>query len=150
MGYHKIRGGYYYMRMNKIIMVIIAAVLTAATFTACGKTEFGVTESTEKTMTITAENADKDAMFIADSLEAEDGDEIRIAASLEKGLVRVEIIADQEESIDELPEMDGEVIISADLSNNEAVSGKVPAGSYMVKATCLEKATGTVQIEVKD
>ena len=133
-----------------IFSVIIAAVLLAATFTACGKSEFGVTENTEKKMTITAENADKDAFFIAGSLEAEDGDEIEISAGLEKGSVRVEIIAAPEESIDELPEIDGEAIISGNLSNRETVSGTVPAGSYMVKATCLEKATGTVQIEVKE
>ena len=137
------------MKKTKIIAVIIAAALLAASFTACGKSEFGVTEITEKKMTITADNADKDAFFTSGSLEAEEGDTIEISASLDKGSIKVEIIASPDESIDELPVLDGTAVIKETVSNDDTVSGSVPAGSYSVNVTCVEKATGTVQIEVK-
>ena len=46
--------------MKRITAVIILLML----LTACGKSEFGVTENTRKHMTITAVNADKDDFFI--------------------------------------------------------------------------------------
>ena len=50
-------------RMTSFTM-IIALVLSMLVLTACGKSEFGLSENTEKKMTITAENADKDAFFM--------------------------------------------------------------------------------------
>lgn len=138
------------MKKNNTLAVILVLALLTLTLTACGTSEFGVTENTEKRMTITAEKADKDAFFMTGSLEVADGEQIVITSHLTKGSVRVEIIgASEEQSIDELPEMDGEAIITANVSTTEGASGTVPAGSYMLKATCLETATGTVQIEVK-
>ena len=57
--------------------------------------------------------------------------------------------APAEQSADSLPVINEEPIMKADLKNKDGASGTVPAGDYMVKATCLEKATGTVLIEVK-
>ena len=129
--------------------LMILLILSALLLTACGRSEFGVTGNTEKRMTITAERADRDASITAGALETDDGEQITIAADLTRGSVRVEIIAvPGEENIDEHPDTDGEAIITADLDSTEAASGSVPAGSYLVKATCLETATGTVQIEV--
>ena len=117
--------------------------------TACGKSEFGVSENTEKKMTITAENADKDAFFMVGSLEVADGEPIAITSNLTKGSVRVEIVGTPEEqSIDQIPDMNAEATLTADLKSTDSVSGTVEAGTYMLKATCLEKATGTVLVEV--
>jgi len=83
------------------------------------------------------------------SLEVDEGEQIVITSELTKGSIRVEIIGTPaEQSIDEVPDMNGEPIITADLKNTDGTSSTVPAGSYMLKATCLEKATGTVLIEV--
>lgn len=129
--------------------IIIAVLILVLTLTACGKSEFGVSENTGKQMTVTAQNADKDAFFMVGSLDVADGEQIVITSNLTKGSVRVEIVATSEEqSIDKLPDLNGEAIITADLENGESVSGTVTAGSYLLKATCLEKATGTIQIEV--
>ena len=129
--------------------MIIALVLSMLVLTACGKSEFGLSENTEKKMTITAENADKDALFMVGSLEVADGEQIAITSNLTKGSVRVEIIGTPEEqSIDQIPDMNAEATLTADLKSTDSVSGTVAAGTYMLKATCLEKATGTVLVEV--
>ena len=133
-------------RKSRVLAVILLAVLMLS---ACGRSEFGTSEITEKKMVITAENARKDDFFMSGSLAVEEGEMITTSAELSKGQIRVEILIEPEEqSIEEVPEMDGEPTIRADLKNGESVSGTVPAGSYMVKATCLEKAKGTVVIEV--
>lgn len=131
----------------KIIPVLI---LLTMLLTSCGKSEFGVTTNTAKQMTITAEKADKDAFFIVGTLEVTDGEQIVITSDLTKGSVKVEIIeVPEEQSIDKYPEMDGEAVITANLKSTDGASGTVPAGFYQLKATCLETATGTIQIEVK-
>ena len=130
--------------------IIIAILMLMLTLTACGKSEFGVSENTGKQMTVMAQNADKDAFFMVGSLDVADGEQIVITSKLTKGSVRVEIVAASEkQSIDKLPDMNGEAIITADLESGESVSGTVAAGSYLLRATCLKKATGTIQIEVK-
>ena len=135
-------------RMTSFTM-IIALVLSMLVLTACGKSEFGLSENTEKKMTITAENADKDAFFMVGSLEVADGEQIAITSNLTKGSVRVEIVGTPEEqSIDQIPDMNAEATLTADLKSTDSVSGTVAAGTYMLKATCLEKATGTVLVEV--
>ena len=135
-------------RMTSFTM-IIALVLSMLVLTACGKSEFGLSENTEKKMTITAENADKDAFFMVGSLEVADGEQIAITSGLTKGSVRVEIVGTPEEqSIDQIPDMNAEATLTADLKGTDSVSGTVEAGTYMLKATCLEKATGTVLVEV--
>ena len=139
-------------KMKKMHVLAVIAVLAVLSLmlTACGRAEFGVIANSEKRITITAEKADKDAFFSTGSLEVADGEQIVIASDLTKGSIRVEIIkAPEEESIDELPAMDGEAIITANLKSTDGASGTVPAGRYQVRATCLESATGTVQIEVK-
>ena len=135
------------MKTKSIVLLIL---MTLLTLTGCGKSEFGLSENTEKRMTITAENADKDTFFMVGSLEVADGERIEISSSLTKGSVRVEIVGTpDQQSIDQLPATDGEAILTANVAGTEGASGTVPAGSYLLKATCLERATGTVQIEVK-
>ena len=47
-----------------------------------------------------------------------------------------------------VPLNDGDAVITANAHSSDKVSGTVPAGTYLLKATCLEKATGTVRVEV--
>ena len=130
--------------------IIIAILILMLTLTACGKSEFGITENTGKQMTVMAQNADKDAFFMVGSLDVADGEQIVITSTLRKGSVRVEIVeAANNQSVNELPAMDTEAIITANLENGDSVSGTVAAGNYLLRATCLEKATGAIQIEVK-
>ena len=47
------------MKKIRLIMTGTIFILAALLMTACGKSEFGVTENTGKQMKIVAENADK-------------------------------------------------------------------------------------------
>ena len=135
-------------RMTSFTM-IIALVLSMLVLTACGKSEFGLSENTEKKMTITAENADKDSFFMVGSLEVADGEQIAITSNLTKGSVRVEIIGmPAEQSIDQIPDLNVEPTITSNLKSTDSVSGTVAAGTYMLKAACLAKATVAVLVEV--
>jgi hypothetical protein len=137
------------MKNKRIFIFAIAAALSALIFAACGKYELAVTENTEKHMLITAENADKDAAVMVGILEVAEGEQISIAADLSKGSVRVEIIeVPEEQSSSELPDLDADPIMTANLTNKDGEEGTVPAGEYELRATCLEKATGTIQIDV--
>lgn len=138
------------MKRRNGVAVFLLLTLVVFTLTACGRTAFGVTENTGKRMTITAERADKDDFFMLGTLEVDEGERVEITANLTKGAIRVELIGTPaEQSIDELPDMDGEPQLTAELDTTESASGTLPAGEYMLKATCLEKASGTVQIEAK-
>lgn len=138
------------MKRNKILTAIIALMISALALTACGKSEFSGNWEGEKKMSITAEKAAKGDFFMSGSLHVEEGEQIAIDANLTKGSIRVELLgAPAEQSADSLPVINEEPIMKADLKNKDGASGTVPAGDYMVKATCLEKATGTVMIEVK-
>ena len=135
------------MKNKSFVFIIFLALIL--TLTACGSSEFGLIENSWKHMTITARNADKDAFFMVGSLDVADGEKIEIAANLTKGSVRVEIVgAPGIQDINELPETDGAAIMTADLARTEGAAGSVPAGTYLLRATCLKKATGTIQINV--
>ena len=137
------------MKRTAILALILALVLCALTLTACAKSEFGVTTNTEKHMTIDAVNADKDDSFMVGTLEAAEGEQVTIAANLKSGSIRVELVAADTQDGDKLPETDGNAIITANLVSTDSSTGTVPAGSYMIRATCLEKATGTVEINLE-
>ena len=134
----------------KKIFVTALILLLVLSLAACGTYEFGMSENTEKRMTITAKKADKDAFFMVGSLEVDEGEQVVITSGLEKGEIRVEVIGTPaEQSINEIPSFDTEPVLTANLSKGVEVSGTLPAGSYLVKAICLEKATGTAVIEVR-
>ena len=108
------------MKRKHILIAITALALSMLVLTACGKSEFGMSENTGKRMVVTAENASKDSFFMVGSLEVDEGEQIAITSNLEKGSVRVEIIGvPAEQSIDELPDLNGEPIITANLHSND-------------------------------
>jgi len=114
------------------------------------ESQFGVIENTEKKMVISSENADKDDMIMTGGLEVGEGETVTVTSELTKGEVRVELFAQPEEqSIEEVAYPEGDPILTSNLKPGESASAEMTAGSYMVRATCLEKASGTVQIEVK-
>jgi len=134
----------------KRIALILALALSALLLTACGASEFGVIQNDPDRIVISAENAEKDAFFVTGTLEVAEGQQIVAAADLEKGSIRVEIYAapEGEESVSELTEL-GDALLTGDLKADERFEGGMAAGSYLVKAICLNRATGSVEVTVQ-
>ncbi|MBO5554525.1 MAG: hypothetical protein J5941_03260 [Solobacterium sp.] len=138
------------MKNRKTLFRIAALALSAVMLAGCGKSEFGVIDNTPKKMVISAENADKDDMIMTGGLEVGEGETVTVTSELTKGEVCVELfIQPEEQSIEEVPELEGDPILMANLKPGESAFAEMQAGDYIVRATCLEKASGTVQIEVK-
>lgn len=137
--------------MKKTVYVVLTAILLMSmlAMTACSKSVFGVTDNTEKAMTIEAKKAAVDSMFMVGTLEVDEGEQVVVTSNLEKGRVKIEIIYQGDESIEELPDMDGEATLAGEVVPGSGISGTMEPGEYMLKATVLEKADGTVQIDVK-
>ena len=138
------------MKRNRLFAVILALALSALLLAGCGKSEFGVIQNDPDRIVISAENADKDAFFVTGTLEVAEGQQIKAAADLEKGSIRVEIYAAPEnvENVSELTDL-GDALLTGNLKADESVAGGMAAGSYLVKAICLEKATGSVEVTVQ-
>ena len=134
---------------KRFFPLILALVLASVTLTACGRSEFTVIVDNEKRMLVSARNAEKDKSFEIGTLEVADGEQVAISADLSRGSLRVEILKAPEETRQTTADAAGEVILSADLHTTEGAAGTMPAGSYILRATCLEKASGTVLVEVK-
>ena len=137
--------------MKKTAIVISAIMLAFLMLTACGKSEFGgLCDESGKAFTITAERAAKGNYFIGGSLEVEDGEELIFTSNLTKGTIEIVLIpAPEEQSIDKFPSFDDAGSCKYEFSGTDTASDLVPSGSYLVKASCLRKASGNVQIEVK-
>ena len=138
--------------MKKIISIIAIAALAVSMFamTSCSKHEFSGQTDGDKNMTINAVNADKGDYFVTGTLVVDEGEEVAIDTQLEKGEITVEFIAAEGEgSIDELPELDGDATYTAYLSGTNSQTVSIGAGSFMIKPTVTEKATGTVTITVQ-
>ncbi len=138
--------------MKKIISIIAIAALAVSMFamTSCSKHEFSGQTDGDKNMTINAVNADKGDYFVTGTLVVDEGEEVAIDTQLEKGEITVEFIAAEGEgSIDELPELDGDATYTAYLSGTNSQTVSIGAGSFMIKPTVTDKATGTVSISVQ-
>ena len=137
------------MRKIHAPALIMILILSSMFLTACAKSEFGIIDNTEKRMLINAKNAAKDDFFMVGTLEVDDNEQITITSNLARGSVRVEIIGmPEDQSIDNLPEPDGEPVLTANVKATDSAAAEMSPGSYVMRAICLEKATGTVEIEV--
>ena len=138
--------------MKRIISIIVVAVLAVSmlAMTSCGKNEFSGSVEDDKNMTITGVKADAGDYFATGSLVVEEGEEITIDSDLESGAITVEFLGSSEEqSAEELPEMDGEATYTAFLEGTNTQSVSFGAGTFMIKPTVTEKATGTIKITVQ-
>ena len=138
--------------MKKTISIIAIAALAVSMFamTSCSKHEFSGQTDGDKNMTINAVNADKGDYFVTGTLVVDEGEEVAIDTQLEKGEITVEFIAAEGEgSIDDLPELDGDATYTAYLSGTNSQTVSIGAGSFMIKPTVTDKATGTVSITVQ-
>ena len=118
--------------------------------TSCGKSEFSGESVDEKHMTINAVKADTGDFFVTGSLEVEEGEQIAIDTKLESGEITLEFIsAEGMGNPDEVPDVEGEATYTAYLSGTNQQSVSFGAGSFMIKPTVTDKATGTIDITVE-
>ena len=117
-------------------------------FAACSTSEFSLEGSDEKKMTVSAKNGEKDSVAAVGGLVVGEGEMVVVTADLTEGSIRVEVMEAEETGEEEAPDLSGEVIFTANLESTDSSSAEMNAGEYMVRATCLEQATGTVTIEV--
>lgn len=137
--------------MKKLMSVVAVIVLAASmlTLVSCGKSELSGEVIDDKSMTITASRADTGDFFATGSLVFEEGEQLSIEPNLESGEMTIEFIsAEGMDNPDELPELDGEAQYTAFISGTNAQKVSMPSGSYMIKVTVTDKATGTVAINV--
>ena len=135
------------MKRRSIAIVLVLALAMLA-LTACTTSEFSLEGTEEKKMTVSAKNAEKDSVAAVGGLVVGEGEMVVVTANLTEGSIRVEVLEAEETNEEEAPDLSGEVIFTANLESTDSSSAEMNAGEYMVRATCLEKATGTVTIEV--
>ena len=135
------------MKRRSIAIVLVLALAMLA-LTACTTSEFSLEGTEEKKMTVSAKNAEKDSVAAVGGLVVGEGEMVVVTANLTEGSIRVEVLEAEETDEEEAPDLSGEVIFTANLESTDSSSAEMNAGEYMVRATCLEKATGTVTIEV--
>lgn len=132
------------------VAVIAAMALSLLTLTACGKVNLALSENTAKAMTLEANNARPNDFVMVGTLEVADGEQIVVTPDLKKGAFQLEFVgAPAEQSIDELPDLDGEATVSLEVSGTDPSSLAAEPGDYLLRVTCLKSATGTVLIEVQ-
>ena len=133
---------------RKSIAIVLVLILSMLAFAACSTSEFSLEGSDEKKMTVSAKNGEKDSVAAVGGLVVGEGEMVVVTADLTEGSIRVEVMEAEETGEEEAPDLSGEVIFTANLESTDSSSAEMNAGEYMVRATCLEQATGTVTIEV--
>ena len=121
--------------MKRLISIVALVVLTVSmiAMTSCGKSEFSG-ESKRATPT------PQPGM----------GEQVAIDTKLESGEITVEFIsAEGMDNPDEVPDLEGEATYTAYLSGTNQQAVSFGAGSFMIKPTVTEKATGTIDITVE-
>ena len=137
--------------MKKLLSVFVVIVLAASmlAMVSCGKSELSGETIDEKSMTVTASKAAAGDYFVTGSLVFEEGEQLSIEPNLESGEMTIEFInGEGMDNPDELPELDGDAQYTAFISGTNSQTVSMPSGTYMVKVTVTEKATGDVAINV--
>ena len=139
--------------MKKAFSFILIAVMamTMMMLTSCGS-EFGCSDNNEKQINITAKKAGKGMFFTTGALIVSENEEIEIESDLKSGSVTIEFFsAEGMEDIEEVPDLDDmEPVFTANVSGEESQTLGFGTGTFLVKATVTEKATGTIEIEVEN
>ncbi len=136
--------------MTKKTIIFFVLVILTVILSACSKSEFRCTDNTEKSMTVTAKNAKTDDFFMTGTLEVTDNEKLIIDSSLEKGNICLEFVSPSGmNDIEKIPDVDTDPQLTVEVSETETQEYEIGPGSYLLKATVVEKATGTIAIDVQ-
>ncbi len=138
--------------MKKIVVLISLSILTLAMLlmVSCGG---GVTLSgdvqDESHIVFTADKAAEGDFVMTGTLEVGEDQQILIDSALDPGAAQLEFVNNEGmDNMDEIPE-GAEASYTTDVSGVESQAISFGAGSYMVRVTVTEKATGTIDVQVK-
>ena len=136
-------------RFALIVAVLVMAMLA---MNACSKNTLVMNSESEKSMTVEVTKAATGDFALTGSLEVAEGEQVVMTQNMEKGEVLIELYGTPaEQSAEEMPDIEGgEPVMKLNADGAGSMSGTLPAGSYMVKATVIKKASGTVQIDVTE
>lgn len=141
-----------YFTVKRFVSIIVVAMLAVSmlAMTSCGKSEFSGSVDDDKNMTINAVKAADGDYFVTGSLVVDEGEEVAINSNLESGAITVEFISSEgEQSDEELPDINGEATYTAFLEGTNSQAVSFGTGTFMIKPTVTEKATGTITITVR-
>lgn len=140
--------------MKKITLIVLTMILAMGMIlTACGKEEFRLGGTTDGKVTITAEKASKDSFATTGSVVVGDSGTAVIEFDFPEGEVQIQMMrqADEQSADMDMDEVKG----MGDTENadvDQVIKGsgtrefEVQPGDYLVKATVVEKLTGTATI----
>ena len=129
-----------YFTVKRFVSIIVVAMLAVSmlAMTSCGKSEFSGSVDDDKNMTINAVKAADGDYFVTGSLVVDEGEEVAINSNLESGAITVEF-----------PDINGEATYTAFLEGTNSQAVSFGTGTFMIKPTVTEKATGTITITVR-
>lgn len=138
------------MKKKTLLLSVLVLALAMIAMVSCSSSSLAVVSNDDKSVTITAENAGPDDEALSGTLVIGEDEQVTIDSNLEKGGLQIEFIKNEGEQSDEdTPDMDAEPTYTANVSEVESQAVQFGAGTFMVKVTPAEKATGTVEILVK-
>ena len=127
--------------------LIALLVLVAVIFAEYLMPEFRISKSTDKMVAVTARNAKEGAVLTAGNFTLTQSELLLNASGLDKGTIKMELY----ELDEELKVKEDKPTITVWFHSGEKRGGESslrgPAGTYQVKITCTEQATGTVWLK---
>ena len=137
------------MKKKTLILSILVLAIAMITMVSCSSSSMVVESKDDKTVVITAENAGEDDEALTGAIAVGKDEQVTIDSNLEKGGLQLEFIeAAEAQSVEDLPD-DVEAKYTANVSGVESQAVSFGEGSYMIRVTADEKATGTVNVVVK-
>lgn len=144
------------MKLKKIGVIVTVLMLAMLMMTGCSSSEFGLVVNDDNTAVVTAENAGEDDSSSAGTITVGENQQISVEASEgAEGTLQLDFIAEGELSedadADELAEaLEAAPTLTLVVEGEQSTSGPIPAGDYLIKASSLDKLTGTYTISVTD
>lgn len=138
------------MKKKTLILCILVLAMAMVAMVSCSSSSMAVETKDDKTVVITAENAGEDDENLAGAIVVGKDEQITIDSNLEKGGIHLYFIdAAEAQNEEDLPDADVEAKYTANVEGVESQAVSFGEGSYMVKVTATDKATGTVNVVVK-
>lgn len=139
------------MKKKALFLSIMVLAVAMIVMVSCSSSTLASETVDEHHIVITAEKAGEDDLVVSGGLEVGADQQIVIDSVLDEGGIKIEFISSEGfDDEEEVPDIDSaEVKYTANVNGKESQAVFFGEGEYMVRVTGTEKATGTVDIQVK-